>query len=128
MMRLILGLTLLLCIVGCPMSQQPPRDSVVSVAITGDVGVEFAGEYEWSDGKTDPLSGVVRDKGNGSVGPRTFHNGIPDDHHITSLTIRSLSETGKLGVTIKRIKSNRETVVFEGQASGEGAKIVYSVP
>lgn len=130
MTRFLLVLAVLIYIVGCenrPQAIDVPV-SVVSVAITGDDGVEFEGHYEWNDGKTNNLSGVVRVREDGSVSPRTFHNAIPDNRYITSLKVQSLSESGVLGVTIKRIKREAEKIVFQGEASGTRAKIVYHVP
>ena len=128
MMRLILIMSLLLCIVGCPWRQAPSPTSVVSVAISGDVGIKFDAVYTWSDEKADTFSDVIRGNGNDGVSAEKFHNGIPDDRRITSLTIKSLSGTGKLGVVVKRKGEKGETVIFEGLASGESAMISYKVP
>jgi hypothetical protein len=134
MIRLAFGLTLLTCVLGCYTFRPPSGDSVVCVAVTGDAGVSFEGSYQWSDGKTDTCAGVIREHGGENRGPTTFHNGIPDNRRITALSLRSLSEKGKLCVVVKRNRLDRrswnrvETVVFEGQASGEGAKIAFNLP
>ena len=127
-MRKSIGLAavLALCALSCTKYEYTPT-STISIGMNGDDGVEFETEYVWSNDKTNHLSGVSHSTEDGSYIPKTYHNGIPDTVYITNLRVRSLSDSGSLGVTIAREPKEGPVVLFHSEASGENAKMVYNV-